>query len=177
MMKIGIQRIKSLVREKGELEKKLSKIDEKLSKLDGDLLEFEKGIIFRTNTKYVLLWKNNPSISKEEVENVKKYLYSMPPIFRATDLYKQVPLKKTVVARALLVLQALKYIKQVNKNTYESTAPSIRWFKEAHPRRSILIKNSSVECPWKRSEVEIKECTKPCPYFELHTDAKIVCTY
>ncbi|MBI5253243.1 MAG: hypothetical protein HY930_02430 [Euryarchaeota archaeon] len=177
MMKIGIQRIKSLVREKEELEKKLSKIDEKLSKLDGDLLEFEKGVIFRTNTKYVLLWKNNPSISKEEVESVKKYLYAMPPVFREKDLYKQVPLKKTVVARALLVLQALKYIKQVNKNTYESTAPSIRWFKEAHPRRSIPIKNGSVDCPWKRSEVEIKECTKPCPYFELHAASAVVCTY
>ncbi|MFH1774115.1 MAG: hypothetical protein ABH874_04050 [Methanobacteriota archaeon] len=176
-MKISIQRIKGLVKAKEELERKLSKIDEKLSKLNGDLLEFEKGVILRTNTKYVLLRKNNPSISKEEVESVKKYLYTLPPIFREKDLYKQVPLKKTVVARALLILQALKYIKQVNKNTYESTAPSLKWFKEGHPRRSISIKNSSVECPWKRSEVEIKECMKPCPYFELHAGSAIVCTY
>lgn len=177
MMKISVQKIKSLVKEKEELERKLSKVDEKLSKLNGGLLEFEKGVILRTNTKYVLLWKNNTSISKEDVESVKRYLYAMPSSFREKDFYKQVPLKKSLVARALLVLQALKYIKQVNKNTYESTAPSIKWFKEAHPRRSISIKNSSVECPWKRSELEIKECTKPCPYFELHTGSAVVCTY
>lgn len=177
-MATRIEKIRNLLKTKEKLEDELSKVEEKLSKLNGDLLYCSNGAILRTPYSYIFLWRENCSISKKKVEEVKRYLYRLPNIFRAKDLYATAPIDRTVVTRALWVLEAYNHVRRIDRHTYESVSPSVRWFRDMEKRKYVNIDgDGNVECKWKKGKMKVTECLKPCPYFYIQLDEKIICMY